>query len=892
MSSLMPLVVTTWFHLAMPYFIKKIFHVVQLYKSCIPSQQKSILLLSNQYINYRRNFMSLINRLFILFIITTSTIQPEFILYKKNADKIAPLNYKAMSDDEKTKLIELYENTIVRYQWPTVLRYYDKFTDQEKQDYEHACSVTKGLSDFIAKKVATLSNNQYGSVWIPTTTFELKTLSYCVTHMTKEIVDEKFQHLKAEEIPAAFQSFCLKDYLFNIFDELLTTYRKKDSFVTQYSGNEQFVEKFIKTIVPNLTNNTSFGQNLNIITTNPTPMDFSIYESAWLNIIKKYLQAEEETLINNQFTLLRGTNGYTTNQDNTPDHKEKIDKHDYIDFKLGSLRGISYGYYLFAGTVFERSCDENAENPNTKELWGARALDYIVHSEIGYYVALNIKDFQTLQEIFSLPDLSSFEGLFGYGEEFHPRLKLNTNNLSEQQKNIRAQMLAQLLKDAKFLQLKKTRDSEILADDILLQQAEILYGQKQGRFKIQHEEELDFYKTFIIPLIKSGKPLPPIVTPYFKYFNAQDLQQLTKSQLESLTPDQIESLTPDQISSLTLTQLQQLQPDQLQILMTPAKIGYLTTDIFDAQIISTLTKDQLESISLKQLEDFGSEKLKLFTHNQLIILASPYHISQLSIYTLLSFPISSFTQSQTQAINIPKLKTYQYTYFYANTLQRINVKDLSLEQVQLLDTDIKYLSEVQINNLPADAIQILPTNILALPLYNEELSMSLMDYTNFTRSHAQLSQDIEHITNEINTTQDSNKKEDLNNRKKQMLLYEQHLSQIITTRQAFIKQHKRYVINCVDIAKLSAQQIDSIDALLAQKMNDDNLSQFTLLQFKKIIDLPNQDIFRECINTQNRQTAFLSPDKICLLRDEQLKEVNHGWLTKEQIQALDTCKKA
>jgi len=834
--------------------------------------------------------MFLVNRLLILLIIATSTIKPEFILYKKDADKIAPLNYKTLSDDEKTKLIELYENTIVRYQWPTVLKYYNSFKHQEKQDYDHACSITKGLSDFITQKVETLSDNQYGSVWIPTTIFELKTLSYCVKHMTEEIVNEKLQHLKNEEKRAALQVFFVQNYLFNICDELLTTYRQQGVFVTQYSGNEQFVENFIKQITPNLTNNISFGQDLRIMTYTPTEIsslktntlykaltghNFSIYEDAWLSIIKKYLKAEEEVFINNQFTLLRGTNGYTTNENNMPEDKPTIDRHEYVDFKLGDKDGISYGYSLFAGTVLERFYQKIYTSKMPR---GARALDYIVHSDIGYYITLNIHSFQDLQRVFSLPGLSTFESLFGRGEEFHPRLKLDTNYLSEQQKNIRAQMLAQLLKDAKFLQLKNTHYSETLVDDILLQQAEILYGQKQGRFKIQHAEELAFCNNIVMPLIESGKALPPIVTPYFKYLNTQALQKLTNTQLESLTFDQIHSFTA--------LQLQQLKPDQFLTLMTPEKIGYLPPSIFSAQIISKLTDTQLESISLKQLQEFSSEQLKLFTHDQLMILASPSHISQLPSFALLMFPISDFNQLQTQAL--PML-----TIMWSKPiLHQINTKYLSPQQINTLGKNIVDLHDVQIYNLPADTIQILSTNILALAIKDQDLIEPNQNLSKFVTRNTQLFKQIERITVQIEAAQDAIVQKQLTQEKETLLAQEQELSSQVTDLQQYIANKTRYVINCVNIAKLSAQQIESFDASLAQRMNDNNVSQFTLQQFQTIISLPDQEFFRECIKNNDRQAAFLSPDRICLLSSEQLKEVNHTWLTKEQIQALSSCEKA
>jgi len=838
--------------------------------------------------------MILNNRLFILLIIISNTITPEFILYKKDAEKIAPLNYKNMSDNEKTELIELYEKTIIRYQWPTVLKYYSNFSHKEKQDYLHACSIKKGLSDFITKKVESLSKNKYSSAWIPTTIFELKTLSYCVQHMTENVVNQQLQHLKNQEKQAALQAFFVQNYVFNIFDELLNTYQQQGIFVTQYSGNEPFVDKFIKEIVPNLTNNTSFGQDLRIITHTPQQiseltnnplyknlksLNFSIYEDEWLNIIKKYLKAEEEAFFNNQFTLLRGTNGYTINPHNRPTaYNPNIDQQDYIDFQLGGTNGISYGYSLFAGTVLERFYQQQFSN--IKEPRGARALDYIVNSDIGYYVTLNIKDFQSLQQVFSLPGLSTFESLFGRGEEFHPRLKTNTDFLSEQQKNIRAQMLAQLLRNAKFIKIVEIypyRNEKILANDILLQQAEILYGQKQGRFKIMHAEDLAFYNNIIVPLIDSGKPLPQITVPYFKYLNSQALQKLTKTQLESFSAEQV--------NALTATQLQQLKPDQLKILLTPEKIGSLTSIIFDAQIISTLTKDQLEAIRPKQIEEFNQEQFKLFSNDQLMILASPRHISLLHPYTLFSFPVSDFNQLQTQALPMHSIM------WFKSVLDKINTEYLSPQQVQTLGKNIVDLRDAQIYNLPADAIQTLTTDILGLAIRDQELIEPNQNLSVLVTRNTHLSEQIAQMKAQIEAAQDATVQEQLTQEKNNLLTKQQELSSEITDLQQHIANKTRYVINCVDIAKLSIQQIENFNSYLAQRINDNTVSQFTLKQFKTIIALPDQEVFRECIKNNNRQTVFLSPDRICLLSGEQSKEINHAWLTKEQVKALSSCEK-
>ena len=811
-------------------------------------------------------------RLFILLIIISNTITPEFILYKKDAEKIAPLNYKNMSDNEKTELIELYEKTIIRYQWPTVLKYYSNFSHKEKQDYLHACSIKKGLSDFITKKVESLSKNKYSSAWIPTTIFELQTLSYCVKNMTEEIIKEKFTKLPNEKKGDFFEIFFIQEYLFNIFDELLNSYQKEGAFITTYSGNESVVAEFINKTVTNISNNKTFGQKFRIMYFSPEQLlqykitwpNFSIYEGSWLTIIQKILQVEEVAYQNNQFLLLRGTNGYNTNQQ------------DHIDYQLGSEIGISYGYSLFAGTVFERFY--KVGDKNTISVAGARALDYIEHFKIGYYLSLSIKDFDNLRNIFSLPDLSTFESLFGAGEEFHPRLRRNIQKLPEQQKHQIAQQLSQYLQKAKFLKLEQinAQNQKILKQDIELQQEEILYGQGQGRFEITHAEELEFYNNIIIPLVESGKPLPAMITPYIKFFDTTILQKLTTQQLSSLTPEQLNSL--DQMKLL-----KQLSPAQLQALINSDKFQSLPFNLFNDHIISKLKPEQIASLSLLQMNSFNKDQLESFRHHlrsfnhaEMTKLANPEFIKQLPSTFLAIFPISEFNQPQTQALRVQALQQAE--------LHQINTQYLSKEQIKSLGINITLLYDFQIYNLSTDAIQALSINIFGLPMQEQELE-------DIKNKIAALRKDRDNLNKDFQKINDSHSEEDkekinLKNEKTRNDIKE--LSKQIDSLEYYIENNERYVINCTDISKLSIEQIQKINADLALKMNSHDLSQLTLDQFQTILS-SDKTVFNACIENQDKQVSFLLPDRICLLNDQQMARINKYFLMPEQINALQEC---
>ena len=68
-------------------------------------------------------------KLFLLILIAINqNLTAEFLLYKVDTskiDKIEKLTYDTLTEIEKKELWTLYESTVYRYQWPTVIRFYN-----------------------------------------------------------------------------------------------------------------------------------------------------------------------------------------------------------------------------------------------------------------------------------------------------------------------------------------------------------------------------------------------------------------------------------------------------------------------------------------------------------------------------------------------------------------------------------------------------------------------------------------------------------------------------------------------------------------------------------------------------------------------------------------------
>lgn len=462
------------------------------------------------------------SNLFFYFVFSIN-INAEFILYKKSFkklnDKVDLLSYKTLQEKEKKDLVDLYKTTIYKYQWPMILAYYQDFSEVEKKEYLKALEAQRGLFFLIKNKIEKKSNNKYSVEWVPTTVFEMFSIFNCI----KMLTDDHLSKIHNNEFKFSEQN--LIEIYFTVFDQIINFYRIEGKFITSITqDNETIILKNIKLLGDMIKTNkkTHFGLS--------GLKQYDVYDDSMLPIIQKYLQLEQKSFENNMFLLSRGTNGYN-----------KYRSESLVDYKLGSLNGISYGYSLFAGTIFERWY------MSFNDPIGARSVDYILQFKIGYVLLIKIADAfnaQNIKNIFQFPILTTINGIFGVGEDFHPRLRMDVRNLYELEQTKIAQQLADYLSNAQFIKIEKnTKLSEqILKEDKEIQLKTILHKEAQKRISIEQQEMVERYENIFLPMIKEKDSLFFIPVDYMKFLDINVLKSLTIDQLKSLTPDQVKAL--------------------------------------------------------------------------------------------------------------------------------------------------------------------------------------------------------------------------------------------------------------------------------------------------------------------------------------------------------------
>lgn len=652
-----------------------------------------------------------INRksVFLLYMISFSFIHSEYILYKidpQNKEQMISLNYQNIGQDEQDLLKNLYINIICRYQWPTILLQYKNFEEEEKTSYLNALKEDFGLFKFIKNKITVASNEQYSIAWVPTTVFELSMILICINEMNNEqlslIYNKIYDQKDINKSYATIFEEDLSKYMFKAFDFLIKEYRDSNgTFITniEFKRQNELIVSLVNDIGARINNvpfnKKSFGLvGLEIFAKKKGQVSvgasrlYPIYDAAWRSIIKKYISYETIAFKQNMFLLARGTNGYLSNEE------------EYFDYRLGGKIGISYAYTLFAGTVFERFNGIEAIDKIIPK--GARAIDYMVNSKIGYVLCIDIANlFNTpLQDIFSLPGLTTTQGLFGFGENFHPRLSQDINKMSMAQKHEIIQNLSKYLSEAKLIKItKNTANSEsLLEEDQKMQLQEIKHSEAQDRSFVEHEEKKEYYDIIIKPWIEQGFTLKNVSLDYISFFEKDLLNSLKDSQLESMTLEQVAALTSDQIKVLKnhksfVKILKYLTPEQFQMLtdaeianffehnqLQDEQISFIPKNIL-SKIIPKMTASQIQQLTYEQVQSLAPEIINSLNKKQFEAL----DVSKLSENQLLVFPIERLGNEQIQKLPMSRLKSYQLQSIdpaKIHLLSKAQIRDIGVTQIE------------------------------------------------------------------------------------------------------------------------------------------------------------------------------------------------------------------
>ena len=189
---------------------------------------------------------------------------------------------------------------------------------------------------------------------------------------------------------------------------------------------------------------------------------------------------------------------------------------------------------------------------------------------------LSIKDalIGDVQKIFSFPALSTFMGLFGLGEAFHPRIRLNDLGFAAGGFGVKhvvnvglyTQIVAALtiyLADAKLIKFTGTiaESQQCLQEDIEMQKQELLQSEIQHFISIDRQEKVDFLHHIIMPWLQRGGSLKNISDDMLKMFSDDLINILTDEQLASLPQKTLEQLKKDRPFSERLNPKKPLAPE-------------------------------------------------------------------------------------------------------------------------------------------------------------------------------------------------------------------------------------------------------------------------------------------------------------------------------------------
>lgn len=596
--------------------------------------------------------------LYILLIILSvhNILKTEYLLYKLDKSEQGKINlllYKTMPKQEKEELKKLYMDTVFKYQFPTVQCFYNEFSEQEKNGYKAALKEPYGLFEFIKKKVEKQSKNQYSLTWVPTTIFELCALYIWAT--TAQEGSDRFGYSRdyinfkpnsktevfGDEAPESNDL----DLYFITTDYVLEKHQDHGGFINPISSNNQFKKQLVKTIGDKIKPLNAF---ITQVQSNNYKHMYPIYEDSFFPIIEKYLTYEQQAFEQNMFILSRGTNGYSP---------AEFQNFTAIDYKLGKEDGISYGYSLFAGTIFERFM------PKSIIGGGARSIDYIKECKIGYVILIKISDYTDnattfLKDIFLLPSLTTTLELFGFGENFHPRLiETSNNHLTKSQENDVIIKFTKYLSEAKIIKTttKGIATLNTLQEDIEFQTLEFINIILQNKSSIESQEVLardalykEMSQTFIDNYKKGNiqfkEIIPFLGNDTIKSLSKEQIQSLTTAHVDAFSNEQIEALTPEQIAILPIDGLSQ---DKLYKLSKPQT--------------QALTNAQLKKLTNKQIE-----KIDMFLTDEQLNAFTPEQIEQIAPSSYLKRRIQDYKtdakkQSQHQEAKTVLIQTLQLT---------------------------------------------------------------------------------------------------------------------------------------------------------------------------------------------------------------------------------------
>jgi len=463
----------------------------------------------------------------------------EYILYRldqAHPGRMLPIAYDTLSADEQESLQALYYSVITYYQWPTILSKFTFLELKEKNAYLKALDQPNGLLSFMHQMALARSRGIFGVAYIPTTIFEMVAILVSLQIVTPQNISELYQRasqqalfgVKQEEAVLSQRQICaIGDYIIS-------------SGVI--GATEDVLFKFVEqlglqlALQPNVNESIEYPSNALV---HNQLRHYPWYDAAWLPIMKNYIKQEIEAQRNNCFTLVRGTNGFNVTLGKV------------IDYELGKEHGFSYGYSLFAGSFFERYY--STQNDTIK---GARVIDYIYQSSIGYVLLLPIKDalIGNLKDLFWLPPVSILKSLFLKGELFHPRLRFVTHlggekglvalidvKTDKRLLALRKAEISDILSQAKLIKYTNpvTQSSKILHEDLLLQQYELEHAEMQQRISLDHQSQISFYDSVVVPWVMSGQSLAGLSLDSLSIFKDELLNSLTDAQLRSLTSDML-----------------------------------------------------------------------------------------------------------------------------------------------------------------------------------------------------------------------------------------------------------------------------------------------------------------------------------------------------------------
>ncbi len=414
------------------------------------------------------NRKSLLLLLCILLVVSNifRALRAEYIVCNKDHNTVVPVPADYFTQREGALLYE----TISKYQWPSVLAFYENGSDACKADLEKTVLASRPFAEpeYICKKIKETDASLCG-IWIPNTLYELFALSYTLTVNNESLLTEGVGFLKTslsdhkskwtynlvdKELVTAINSSAIiktkKQLLHEVFIHQ-RWWRRAIALINKNEGQpnpwariflmvNEFMTSVLSTMqvdtggmaLQRLTQSDEYASPAVLYCTIARQLVVDILASLKKNaqfifkkevlcclereltkeglnpegVLARTIKLELEAQKKNKAVLFRGT------QPITHPLKQDIAVLDSTLFMPDyQPRSVSYGNGLFAGCLFDA--------------W-ATPYWYLMHGEyMGYGLLINklVTAKNSDQNVFFVPPLSTLHALFASGQFFHPRTK-------------------------------------------------------------------------------------------------------------------------------------------------------------------------------------------------------------------------------------------------------------------------------------------------------------------------------------------------------------------------------------------------------------------------------------------------------------------------------------